>query len=542
MIKLKEKMNRKKIIFSLLLLIFGLASLKLALADELSGQSEDPNLYSSINLDKETIAKGYTVGGFNDYIKLSLVPGILDDQTRVEMAELKEVIDLPWEADKISKIIQFEFVNKAAYDNKKPFYIQLNYDNNNSNYKQVMYFDKGCGCWRPLPTIDYPEKGYVRSLIHLPYARVAVFSLPSVIVKGDASWYKYKNGDFAASPDFPKGSKIKVTNNDNNKSVVVTINDYGPDRKLHPNRVLDLDKVAFSKIASLGAGVVNITISPTSIAAGNLYNNVGNYEKRFYTEPKFNVKSAVVIDEGSGSVIWEKNSASTSPLASLTKIVAIKTFLDTRPTLSTVVAYSKQDEEYNYQYCKPWESSKLTISDGETLTIENLVYTSLVGSTNNTIESLVRVSGMSRNNFIDLMNKNVASWGASSTHFVEPTGLSPENVSSPLDYAIIAREVLKNPIIQKTSTMDKYKFTTINKKTDHTIKNTNKLIELNRYNITGSKTGYLNEAGYCLMTRAEKNGKSIISVSFGASSYSQSLQTISDLINYGLRKLNDKIL
>ncbi len=540
--KERNKNDIKKIIIAMLALAISSLSIRYVLAEEPAETAKDPNLYYSINLDKKTIAKGYTVSAFDDYIKLSLVPGILNEQTRVQVVELNEPMDLPWEADKVSKIIQFEFLNKYAYDNHQPFYIQLNYDNNDNNLKQVFYFDKGCNCWRPLPTTDYPDKSYVRSLIHLPYARIAVFSLPSVIIKGDASWYKYKNGDFAASPDFPKGSKIKVTNIRNNKSVVVTINDYGPDRVAHPNRVIDLDKVAFGKIASLGAGIAEVVISPVSIASGNLYNNVGDYNKKFFTEPNFNIKSAVIFNEKTGEVIWEKNSASTSPLASLTKLVAIKTFLDTLPTLSTVVAYNKQDEEYNYKYCKPWESSSLKIDDGETLTIENLVYASLVGSTNNTIETLVRVSGLNRDDFVTLMNKNVASWGASSTNFVEPTGLAPENVSSPLDYAIIAKEVLKNPIIQKTSTMNDYKFTTVNKKKDYRIKNTNKLIELNRHKIIGSKTGYLNEAGYCLMTKVEKGSDAIITVIFGASSYSHSLQTTSDLINYGLKKLNDKIL
>lgn len=542
---LKVYLKNKLSLLLFLFILLACASsflIKFALADETVTAAGSESISYSITLDKATIAKGYTVGAFNDYIKLSLVPGILNEQTGVQIIELNEPMDLPWEIDKVSKVIQFEFLNKAAYDNHKPFYIQLNYDNNNDNYKQVMYFDKGCGCWRPLPTIDYPDKQYVRSLIHLPYARVAVFSYPSVITKGSASWYKYKNGDFAASPDFPKGSKMKVTNTNNNKSVVVTINDYGPDRMAHPDRVIDLDKVAFSKIASLGAGIANVKINPIYIASGNLYNNVGDYDKKFYTELRFEVKSAVVLNENTGEVIWAKDSTSTSPLASLTKLVAIKTFLDTKPTLSTVVGYSKQDEEFNYEYCKPWESSKLKIEDGDTLTIEDLVYTSLVGSTNNTIESLVRVSGLTREDFINLMNENVKNWGASSTRFVEPTGLSPENVSSPLDYAIITKEILKNPIIQKSSTINEYKFSTINKKVSHRIKNTNKFIELNRFRITGSKTGYLDEAGYCLMTKVEEGKNAIIVVTFGSKTRTQSFQETGDLINYGLRKLNDKIL
>ena len=57
--------------------------------------------------------------------------------------------------------------------------------------------------------------------------RVVLLSDPQIMTVGDASWYRFKGGDFAASPDYPKGSVLKVTNLDNNKTVEVTINDYG---------------------------------------------------------------------------------------------------------------------------------------------------------------------------------------------------------------------------------------------------------------------------------------------------------------------------
>ena len=127
----------------------------------------------------------------------------------------------------------------------------------------------------------------------------------------------------------------------------------------------------------------------------------------------------------------------------------MKVFLDTKPSLNNVVTYSVKDEEYNYEYCKKWESARLKVDDGDTLTIEDLIYSSLVGSANNSIETLVRVSGMNRNDFIKKMNETVRLWGANSTSFEEPTGLSPNNVSSASDYAIITKEVFKHPIIQK---------------------------------------------------------------------------------------------
>lgn len=75
--------------------------------------------------------------------------------------------------------------------------------------------------------------------------------------KGLGTWYSYTGTLAAASPWLPFGSFVKVTNTDNGKSVIVTINDRGP---FGDNRIIDLDKVAFEKIASLGAGVINVTV------------------------------------------------------------------------------------------------------------------------------------------------------------------------------------------------------------------------------------------------------------------------------------------
>ncbi len=75
--------------------------------------------------------------------------------------------------------------------------------------------------------------------------------------KGQGTWYAFKGGLFAASTTIPRGSYAKVTNTANGKSVMVQINDYGPQGK---GRIIDLDKVAFQKIASLGAGVIGVKV------------------------------------------------------------------------------------------------------------------------------------------------------------------------------------------------------------------------------------------------------------------------------------------
>ncbi len=520
----------KKILFSTSLFI-------LLSFTNVSAETGLPKEYH-INLDAKTIEKGYTVSAFEDEIKLSLVPGILSSSTAVDVLDLsEEPIPSPWQLDRISNIYQFEFRNKASYDDHKPFYIQFSYSEESDFHKQVFFFDKNFGIWRPLPTRDFPKEKFVRSLIHLPFARIAVFSYPDVLTVGKASWYKYKGGDFAASPDYPKGSRVRVRNADNDKFVDVVINDFGPDRGLFPDRAIDLDKVAFAKLASPGAGIINVEIEPLSIVPVNGRElDIPRVGASVLLES--DVKSAIVIDALTGEMIWGKDSTSTLPLASLTKLVAAKVFLDTKPDMDKEVTYYEKDEEYNYEHVDhKWEVARLRVNEGDTMKISDLFYSGLVGSANNAIESLVRVSGLERDEFISTMNEMVKEWGASSTYFIEPTGLAPENMSTVHDFAIISRETLKESLIEKATKMREYKFYTINTEEFHRIRTTNDLIRSNKYNITGSKTGYLHEAGYCLMNRVSHDNKTVIVVTFGAESKTESFYENEKLIKFGLRNL-----
>jgi D-alanyl-D-alanine endopeptidase (penicillin-binding protein 7) len=178
--------------------------------------------------------------------------------------------------------------------------------------------------------------------------------------------------------------------------------------------------------------------------------------------PNVTASSAVIFLEKTNATLWGKDESRVSPLASLTKLIAAQVFLNTKTDLKKVVVYQYQDEKYNHEYAKPWESARLTVKAGETMTALDLLYSALVGSANNAVESLVRASGLVRPEFIAAMNIAVQEWGATTTHFVEPTGLSPQNVSSPLDYAIISKAVLADPTIKKISTTLRYTFKTVN--------------------------------------------------------------------------------
>ncbi len=248
---------------SLVIFLISFLFLPLANAEEII---KDQNRVYSIFISDVAVKTGYTVNPFEDEIKLSLIPDLFLEPTRVQVMELHEPMPMPWNLDKVSEIYQFDFQNKDAYDNHSPFIIQMSYEGDDDNLKQVYFYNKIKNTWDPLPTTDYAGENMVRSIIHLPYARLAVFSNPEAMAVGNASWYKFKGGNFAASPDFPRGSKLLVKNLENNKEVEIVVNDYGPDRGLHPDRVIDLDKVAFSKIASVGDGIIKVSVNPIYIA------------------------------------------------------------------------------------------------------------------------------------------------------------------------------------------------------------------------------------------------------------------------------------
>ncbi len=444
-----------------------------------------------------------------------------------------EANNLPWQWQALTPAYRYAFSASQTYDPSRPMTIKINYGAGNNYFKQIFAYDQLANSWQPLLSSDVPEENYISASTTATMGQLILLSNPDLMTIGTASWYSYKGGLFAASPDFAKGSVLRVSNLDNGKSVDVAVNDWGPDRNVHPDRVIDLDKVAFQKLASLSEGLVRVKIEPLQVVVSAL----DSARSQTTGAPDINATEAVVLSEADGRVLWGKNATTVAPLASLTKLVAMRVFFDTRTSLNEVVSYKEQDENYNYQYCQPGEPTLLRVAEGETMTVEDLLYAALVGSANNAVESLVRVSGLSRPEFIKRMNDLVHSWGATATNFVEPTGLSPENVSSPYDYAIISKEVLSNPLLKKVTTTKSYTFKTINTQKSHTLTNTNQMVIDGSYPLTGSKTGYLDEAGYCLMTRVATPTGDLVIVTFGSPSKAESVWDNEQLINYGQRQL-----
>jgi len=485
-----------------------------------------------IKIDNKTAQKGYTIL-YKDF-KLSLGTTSLSDASEIKVEEIAGQMPIPWQLNQISRVYQFEIINKSVFTSKNPLYLELKYNKPSDYFKQIYFFDRGT--WRALPGSDYPDKKIVRSPIHLPFFRAVILENTRLMTMGQASWYAYKKGLFAASPDFPAGARLRVYNSalGRQKFVDVTINDYGPNRLVHPGRVIDLDKVAFSKLAATSQGTMAVLVEPLFLPPGfKTMQNLGDIKAE--TNPQVSAKSAYLLSDNKNNVIYEKNSKAVLPLASLTKIISAKVFSDTKPDLNKIVAYSIADEEKNYLYCKKWESAKLKLADGDKIKINDLLIASLSASTNNTVETLVRASGLSRPAFIAKMNDLANASGATSTVFIEPSGLSPKNVSSAFEYAIIFREAIKNIIISESTAKFSYKININNGKNKITIFNTDRIIGLNKYRIIASKTGYLDEVGYNLAIKAEQNGRKLILVLMGAPTREQSIQDALNLLEFGFK-------
>ncbi len=489
-----------------------------------------------IEIEEKLVRNNQEFSFFDGELIISFKEDTLNKETKLVAKRIASPFDWPWNFSPLGVVYEFDIENNGEhYNREKPINIKINYPEENHHYKKIFFLDGGSNLWRELPSKENFQRRFVETNLHFSFARLAVLYNSGVDLAGKASWYAFKGGDFAASPDFPRGSVVRVHNNDNNRFVDVLINDYGPDRSVYPDRIIDLDKEAYNKIAPTGSGIIDIRLEPLHIAKAN-NDFVFSADSSL---PKISAKSAIVMSENSNKVIFAKDADKVAPLASLTKLVAARVFLDLGISLEREVVYLDSDEKYNHEFVAPWESARLRVRGGEVLTVKDLLYSSLVGSANNTTETLIRASGLDRQEFIARMNIFAESWGARQTRFVEPTGLSRDNVSSPQDYAIIMKEILKNPLLRDISTTHIYSFKTVNTNRSFRVSNTNQLMRYGLLPINAAKTGFINASGHCLFSRVQNGEDNLIVVTFASENRDLSYNDHERLVNYALRQLQD---
>ncbi len=213
----------------------------------------------SLYLDEATIAKGFRVQMPGGYFVLHIPAAALTAPAEIKITPILPVYPKPQGWDYASPLFYFQVIGDNVQITK-PLVIDIKFSPGNSR-KEIFAWNNSQKKWEASPSDSLYKIGMVRTATRQKELLVAVLT-NGIMEKGKASWYAYKGGLFAASPDYPKGTKLKVTNLANGKSVVVTVNDYGPDRSIHPDRVIDLDKVAFAKISSLYLGLTEVVVDP----------------------------------------------------------------------------------------------------------------------------------------------------------------------------------------------------------------------------------------------------------------------------------------
>lgn len=164
-----------------------------------------------------------------------------------------------------SKIYEYNFNTDLSQNLEKAFWLSIKYSDEDYFRKNIYYYDDVKGEWVGIKGIISNGAKKIIVNVSTPKAKVVILENIDIMTEGYASWYKYKGCNCAASPDYPKGTKLKVTNLKNGKSVIVKINDWGPDRSVHPNRVIDLDVVAFKKIASKSQGLCKVKVETLTV-------------------------------------------------------------------------------------------------------------------------------------------------------------------------------------------------------------------------------------------------------------------------------------
>ncbi|WP_066637491.1 D-alanyl-D-alanine carboxypeptidase family protein [Desulfolucanica intricata] len=236
-------------------------------------------------------------------------------------------------------------------------------------------------------------------------------------------------------------------------------------------------------------------------------------------------EAAVLMEPNTGQVIFSKQPDKELPMASVTKIMTMLLIVeavdDGKLKLSDRITASEN----------AWSmgGSQIYLEPGEEMSLEEMLISIAVGSANDACVAVAEHLAGSEEAFVQMMNKRAKELGLKHTHFANTNGLPVENhYTSAHDMAMILREALKHPLFVKVSSTYRYDI----RGGDFVLWNTNKLLKWYDGTIAG-KTGWTNEAKYCLASAVERDGLRLIAVVLGTPEPRSHFRESIKLYNYG---------
>lgn len=200
---------------------------------------------------------------------------------------------------------------------------------------------------------------------------------------------------------------------------------------------------------------------------------------------------AFVQDLNSSVVLYDKNSDEVRPIASISKLMTAIVIAEAHQPMDQTMEITEDDVDH-------LRHSRSRLAVGSRLSRADMLHLALMSSENRAAHALARYYPGGVPAFVRAMNDKARALGMRKTHFIEPTGLSSSNVSSPRDLVKLLTAAYKHPVIHQYTTDDKYEIT-IGKGRRLMYNNSNGLVRKGGWDIQISKTGFINEAGECLV-------------------------------------------
>jgi D-alanyl-D-alanine endopeptidase (penicillin-binding protein 7) len=213
--------------------------------------------------------------------------------------------------------------------------------------------------------------------------------------------------------------------------------------------------------------------------------------------------SALVIDQNTGQSLLEKQPDTVTPIASISKLMTAMVVLDAKLDLQELVSIGNEDVD-------GLKGTRSRLPVGTSMTRETAMLLALMSSENRAANSLGRHYPGGLPAFVQAMNKKALALGMTNSRFEEPTGLSSNNVSTAHDLARMVAAAARYPEIRAFSTTSEARVDLNGRLTD--FHNTNALVRSDTWEIGVSKTGYISEAGRCLVMQARVADKPVVIV------------------------------
>lgn len=256
--------------------------------------------------------------------------------------------------------------------------------------------------------------------------------------------------------------------------------------------------------AKSNAGLQRVAYSPAAQAVPPVF-TAGDLAKLHLTHDPLALKSnvALVVDQSTAQVLFEKNGNVPLPIASITKLMTAMVVVESQQPMNEVLEVTAEDVDHERN-----SGSRLRV--GSRMTRGDMLHIALMSSENRAASALGRNYPGGLPAFVAAMNAKAKTLGMNDTRYVDSTGLSSQNVASARDLAKLVVAAYGHPVIREYSTDPEY--TVRSQRGSLHYINSNSLVRSSTWDIGLQKTGYITEAGRCLVMQTKIEGRPVVMV------------------------------